>query len=73
MPLVTVQLNPGSTGANVRELHKQLLAIGAVLASGEQTATRYGPSTVAAVHTFQQQYDLPASDAIDRATTLITK
>jgi hypothetical protein len=26
MPLVTVQLNPGSPGANVHELHKQLLA-----------------------------------------------
>ena len=67
MPLVTVQLNPGSTGANVRELHKQLLAIGAPLAAGEQTATSYGPSTIAAVRAFQREYGLPARDAIDLA------
>ena len=47
MPLIGVILNPGNTGANVRELHKQLLAAGAVIAPGEQTATNYGPSTVA--------------------------
>jgi hypothetical protein len=48
MPIIGVLLKPGNTGANVRELHK-LLAIGAPLASGEQAATSYGPSTVAAV------------------------
>ena len=56
MPLIGVILNPGNTGANVRELHNQLLAVGAVLASGEQAATSYGPSTVAAVRAFRQQY-----------------
>ena len=55
MPLVTVQLNPGNTGANVRELHNQLLAIGAPLASGEQAATSYGPSTVAAVSALRRR------------------
>ena len=54
MPLVTVRLNPGNTGANFRELHNQLLAISEPLASSEQAATSYGPSTIDAVHTFQQ-------------------
>ena len=65
MPLIGVLLNPGNTGANVRELHKQLLAVGAVIAPGEQTATNYGPSAVAAVRAFRQRYGLPAGDAVD--------
>jgi len=68
MPLLTVQLKSGNTGANVRELHKQLLAVGAVLDPSEQTATSYGPSTVAAVRAFRQQYGLPAGDTVDLST-----
>jgi hypothetical protein len=49
MPLSGTVLNPGNSGANVRELHNQLLVIGAVIAPGEQTAKKFGPSTAAAV------------------------
>lgn len=68
MPIIRVVLNPGKTGAQVSELHKQLLAIGAVIASGEQTAKKFGPSTVAAVRAFRQQYGLPAGNAVDLST-----
>src|SRR5688500_6235794 len=68
MPIIGVLLNPGNTGVNVSELHKQLLAVGAVIAPGEQTATNFGPSTVAAVRAFRQQYGLPAGDAMDLST-----
>ena len=68
MPMIGVLLNPGNTGANVRELHSQLLTLGAVIAPAEQTATNYGTSTVAAVRAFRQQYGLPASDAVDLPT-----
>ena len=68
MPFIGVVLNSNSTGANVRELHNQLLAIGAVIAPGEQAAKKFGPSTVAAVRAFWQQYGLPAGDAVDLPT-----
>lgn len=68
MPIIGVLLNPGNTGANVSELHKQLLAVGAVLDSGEQTATNFGPSTLAAVSAFRERYGLPAADAVDLPT-----
>jgi peptidoglycan hydrolase-like protein with peptidoglycan-binding domain len=68
MPMIEVLLNRGNTGANVRELHNQLLAIGAVLDSGEQTATSFGPSTVAAVRAFRERYGLPAADNVDLPT-----
>ena len=68
MPLTGTVLNPDSMGANVRELHEQLLAIGAPIASNEQTATTFGPSTVAAVRAFRQRHGLPAGDAVDLST-----
>lgn len=68
MPIIGVPLNPGNTGAKVGELHVQLQALGAVIASGEQTGKSYGPSTVAAVSAFRQRYDLPAGDTMDLPT-----
>ena len=50
------------------ELREQLRNVGAVLDSGEQTTMNYGPSTVAAVRAFRQQYVLPAGDAVDPPT-----
>ena len=68
MSMIGVLLNPGNTGAEVHELHEQLLTVGAVIASGEQTATNFGPSTVAAVRAFRQRHGLPAGDAVDLPT-----
>ena len=68
MPMIEVPLDRGSTGAKVGELHAQLLALGAVIASGEQTGKNYGPSTAAAVRAFRQRYGLPAGDAVDLPT-----
>ena len=68
MAIIGVLLNPGDTGAHVGALHEQLRNVGAVLDSGEQTATNYGPSTVAAVRAFRQRYGLPAGDAVDPPT-----
>jgi peptidoglycan hydrolase-like protein with peptidoglycan-binding domain len=68
MPIIGVILNPGKTGAEVHELHEQLLAVGAVIAPGEQNEKKYGPSTVAAVRAFRQWYDLPAGDTVDLPT-----
>jgi hypothetical protein len=61
-------LNPGDTGANVHELHSQLLAIGAVIEPGELSAAIFAGSTLAAVRTFRQQYGLPAGDIVDLPT-----
>lgn len=68
MPIIGVLLKPGNTGANVRELHKQLLSIGAVIAQGERDAANYGPSTVAAVRAFQSQKGLLNGDAFTVST-----
>src|SRR5687767_8457458 len=68
MPIITAQLKPGNTGANVGELHTQLQSVGAVLAPGEQTASKFGPSTAAAVKAFREQYGMPAGDTVDLAT-----
>src|SRR5262249_26073881 len=68
MPLIGVILNPGSTGANVQELHTQLTSLGAVIAPSELSAKNYGLSTVAAVRAFRQQYGLPVGDAVDLPT-----
>ncbi|MDP2604238.1 MAG: hypothetical protein Q8S00_16860 [Deltaproteobacteria bacterium] len=68
MPPIGVLLNRGNTGANVRELHNQLIAVGAVIAPGEQTATNFGDSTVAAVRVFRERYGLPAGDTVDLPT-----
>ena len=68
MPIIGVPLKPTNTGANVGELHVQLLALGAVIAPGEQTGKNFGPSTVAAVRAFRQRYGLPAGDTVDLPT-----
>ena len=68
MPLIGVALDPGSTGAEVHELHEQLQALGAVLDPGEQTATKFGNSTVAAVRDFRERYGLAAGDTVDLPT-----
>jgi peptidoglycan hydrolase-like protein with peptidoglycan-binding domain len=68
MPIITVQLKPGNTGTNVRELHNQLRFIGAVIAPGEKDTANFGPSTVAAVRAFRDQYGLPAGDIVDQST-----
>src|SRR6266511_2567565 len=68
MPLIEVVLIPGSTGANVQELHAQLTGLGAVIAPAEQSSKNYGPSTVAAVRAFRQQYGLPAGESVDKPT-----
>lgn len=68
MPLIEVILNPGNTGADVHELHEQLLVGGAVIDPGEQTATTFGSSTVAAVRAFRERHGLPDGDAVDLPT-----
>ncbi len=68
MPIIGAVLNPGNTGANVRELHEQLLAVDAVLDAGEQTETKFGPSTVAAVRAFRERFGLPDGDTVDLPT-----
>src|SRR5215210_5824358 len=68
MPIIGDVLDLGNTGAEVHELHEQLLSLGAVLDSGEQTATKFGSSTVAAVGAFRERYGLPAGDAVDLPT-----
>ena len=68
MPPIAVLLNPGNTSAQVRELHNQLLAVGAVLDSGERSTTSFGPSTLAAVRGFRERYGLPAGDTVDLPT-----
>lgn len=66
MPIIGVLLDPGNTGAEVHELHEQLLAVGAVLDSGEQARENFGNSTVAAVRAFRQRYGLPDGDTVAR-------
>src|SRR5829696_1349608 len=68
MPAIGVLLSPGNTGTNVHELHGQLAALGAAVASDEQTAQDFGSSTVAAVRAFRQRYGLPAGDDVDLST-----
>jgi len=63
-----VPLRPTDTGAKVGELHVQLLALGAVIASDEQTGKNFGPSTGAAVRAFRQRYGLPPGDTVDLPT-----
>jgi hypothetical protein len=60
MSIIGVILKPGSSGPDVRELHEQLLAVGAVIAPAELTATNYGDSTGAAIRVFCQRYDIRA-------------
>lgn len=68
MPLIGVVLAGGDTGVNVHELQEQLVAVGAVLDPGEQNATAFGASTVAAVRAFRQRYGLPDGDSVDLPT-----
>src|SRR5215217_3369196 len=68
MPAIGVLLSPGNTGTNVHELHGQLAALGAAVASDEQTAQDFGSSTVAAVRAFRERYGLPAGDNVDLST-----
>lgn len=68
MPIIRVPLKRDDTGTNVRELHKQLLAVGAAIDSGEQTGGNFGPTTVAAVLAFRLQYGLPAGETLDAST-----
>jgi peptidoglycan hydrolase-like protein with peptidoglycan-binding domain len=68
MAIIGVLLNPGDTGAKVRELHEQLRNVGAVLDSGEQATTNYGPSTVATFRAFRQRHGSLAGDALDLPT-----
>src|SRR5262249_59737382 len=54
--------------AKVGELQSQLSALGAVITPAEQTARNFGPSTVAAVRAFRQQFGLPPGDTVDLPT-----
>jgi len=65
MPIIGVVLNPGSTRAQVGELHKQLSELGAVVAPAEQNAKKFGATTAAAVRAFRQQYGLQAGNSVD--------
>ena len=68
MPTIGVELTSGNTGANVRQLHVELTGLGAVIDPGEQAATSYGPSTMAAVRTFREQHGLLGGDTMDLPT-----
>lgn len=68
MPTSEVDPTSDNTGARVRELHVQLVRLGAVIDPAEQDATRYGPSTMAAVRAFRERHGLPGGDIVDPPT-----
>lgn len=68
MPTTGGERTAGNSDANVRELQAQLTGLGAAIDPAEQAAPRYGPSTMAAVRVFREQFGLPDGDTVDLPT-----
>ncbi len=65
MPMLQLLLNRGNTGASVRELHNQLLALGSAVDVNETEASSFGPSTVEAVSALRERYGFGDGTAVD--------
>lgn len=63
-----IGLKPGTLGAVVERLHRVLTSIGHRIEPGETERSEFGPSTLDALHSFQNQRGLPVSDEVDAST-----
>src|SRR5262245_57975998 len=68
MEEITETIQSGEGSAEVTEMQQALISLGAAIAPAEQNGETYGPSTLAAVHAFQQQFGLPVADTLDPST-----
>jgi hypothetical protein len=65
---MTIGLKPSDKGAEVERLHRILAFAGFQIEPGEAERSEFGPSTLDALRSFQQQQGFPARDEIDEST-----
>jgi peptidoglycan hydrolase-like protein with peptidoglycan-binding domain len=58
----------GETGVDVAQLQAALTSAGQTIDANEASSQSFGPSTLAALHAFQQQRKLVVGDVVDDAT-----
>ena len=68
MDLKGRNLTQGLTGADVAELHKELIALGFTIPPAEQQAASFGSDTLAAVRKFQAQQGLAVTGVVEAPT-----
>ena len=61
-------LTQGLTGADVTELHNELIALGFTIPPAEQQAANFGQGTFTAVQQFQTKQGLPITGVVEATT-----